>query len=269
MSAEHHLNAKLDPRRVQQGLVCMLFDPKYAAKVRGDATLPELSARERQLLRELDPRALGTDAMRRARALQVLLDEYPVSAAIVGVDLVDRFFASPAFRACVFERGSMAHDFGRAYLRDRAKGVGALETAMVFARRGDPRRDPIVTRASSDALQRAAGVEALSAPAGTLACYQRGRARLGAEPLHALAKLRKPWPQQPPRRGREHLLIETASDGSLQLSKASPALVELLRAAEPGHTRESLARVAVELGADAAEARELLDELQRDGLLAG
>lgn len=265
----------LEPRRVQQALVCMLFDPEFAAKLRAGGELPaelrgavpELSPRERELLRGLDPRALGTDAMRRARALHVLLDEYPVSAAVLGVDFVDRFFGSAAFRACVFERGSMSHDFGRVYLRERAKGVGLLETAMVCARRADPRA-PAPSEAP-DALQRAPGVEALSVPEGSLAYYQRGRARLGAQPLEALAKLRKPWKQAPPRRGREHLLIETAADGSLQLSGASAPLVGLLRAAQPGHTRRSLLELAVELGAgDPREAGELLDELLADGLLA-
>ena len=42
----------------------------------GAGELPELRPRERELLRDVDPRALGTDDMRRARALQVLLDEY-------------------------------------------------------------------------------------------------------------------------------------------------------------------------------------------------
>ncbi len=244
----------------------MLFDPKYAARVRAAGELPEFHPRERELLRSADPRALATDDMRRARAMHVLLDEYPVSAALLGLDRVDRFFASEQFRRCVFARGSMTHAFGRDYLRDRSKGVGQLETAMVFARR--PLRAPLMTAAPpGTGLERTPGVEALTVPEGTLAWYQRGRARLGEQPLRALAKLRKPWAQKPPRRGREHLLIETAADGSLSISGASGALVGLLRAAEAGPTRGGLSEVAVELGAEADEVDELLDGLLDDGLL--
>jgi hypothetical protein len=127
--------SELDPPRVQQALVCMLFDPKYAAKVRGREPLPELGERERELLRGLDPRALATDDMRRARALHVILDEYPVSAALLGIDVVDRFFSSPVFRACVFDRGSMALAFGERWLRDRTSGIGLIETGLARARR--------------------------------------------------------------------------------------------------------------------------------------
>jgi hypothetical protein len=240
----------------------MMFDPIYAAVVRGDAPLDELSARERELLRGVDPRGLATDDMRRARALHVILDEYPVSAALIGVDAVDQFFASAAFRGCVFERGSMALVFGREYLSamsDRVHGVGAIETAMAHARRADrPRRA---------GLGCAPGLAPVSVPEGTLAWYQRGRERLGPEPLEALTKLRKPWPHKPPRTGREHLLIEAKADGSLAIGTASAALVGLLIAAEPPRPRAELAAAAIELGAAPDEAHELLDDLIAEGLL--
>ena len=258
---------RFEPRRVQQGLVCMLFDPKYATRVRSPAALPELHPRERELLRGVDPRALATDDMRRARALQVLLDEYPVSAALLGLDVVDRYFASPVFRRCVFARGSMAHSFGRDYLGDRAKGVGALETAMVHARRPAPRPSPTALETATLALQRAPGIEALTVPAGSLAWYQRARQRLGPEPLRALAKLRKPWTQKPPRRGLEHLLIEPAADGSLALSTASAELVALLINAGTPATHAELCARAIELGAEAHESAELLAGLVDEGLL--
>lgn len=253
----------LDPHKVQHALVCMHFDAKYAAKIRGREPLPELSERERELLREVDPRALATDDMRRTRAVHAILDEYPVSAAVLGVAFVDRYFSSAAFRSCVFERGSMAVVFGRAYLRDRAKGVGEIETAMALARRR--MRAGVI---GPDELVRAPGVEVLIVPSGSLAYYERGRARLGDEPIVALAKLRKPWSDAPPRRGREHLLIEARADGSLALGTASAPLVELLRAADRPRSRAELAAVAIELGADAHEANELIDELCRDNLLA-
>jgi hypothetical protein len=253
----------LDPRRVQHALVCMHFDPEYAAAVRGHASLPELGERERELLRGVDPRALATDGLRRARAVHAIVDEYPVTAAVLGLDVVDRFFSSAAIRSCVFERGSMALVFGRRYLEGyrAAQGVGAIESAMAMARRGGTHV------AGPGELVRAPGVEPVVTAAGMLAFYERVRQRLGPEPLETLARRRKPWPETPPKRGREYLLVEAKADGSLALGTASQGLVELLQAAAIPRPRVELAGVATALGAEAHEADELLDDLVRDGLL--
>lgn len=258
--------SEFDPRRVQHALVCMHFDPEYAAAVRGHASMPELGERERALLRDVDPRALATDALRRARAVHAIVDEYPVTAALLGLDVVDRFFSSPAFRSCVFERGSMALAFGRGYLEAhrRAHGVGAIETAMALARRGERSRGP-----GPGELACAPGVEPVVTAAGMLAFYEGVRQRLGPEPLETLAKRRKPWPDVPPKRGREYLLIEAKPDGSLALGTASRELVELLRAAVEPRPRDELASEAIRLGAEVHEAEELLDDLVGDGLLRG
>ena len=264
-------DARFDPREVQRGLVCMLFDPDYTAKVRGDEPLPELGRRARELLRGVDPRALATDSMRRARALQVILDEYPVSAALLGVHAVDQFFGSAAFRACVWEGGSMALRFGQHYLGDKTAGVGAIETGLARARRNRPTPSPTGSGLGSDSgsMARAPGVLALTVPAGSLAWYQRARERLGPEPVRALAQLRKPWPQKPPRPGRadEWLLIERQPDGSLGLAHGSQALVELVAAADRPRPRAELVAAAIELGAAPDEADELLDDLVGEGLL--
>jgi hypothetical protein len=255
-----------DPRRVQHALVCMHFDPEYAAAVRGHASLPELGARERELLRDVDPRALATDALRRDRAVHAIVDEYPVTAALLGLDVVDRFFSSRVFRSCVFERGSMALAFGRGYLdgHRRAQGVGAIETAMAMARRGDETRVPGLGE-----LVCAPGVEPVVTAVGMLAFYERVRQRLGAQPLETLARRRKPWSETAPKRGREYLLIEAKPDGSLALGTGSRELVELLCAASVPRPRDELASVAVTLGAEPSEADELLDDLVGDGLLRG
>ncbi|MCB9705012.1 MAG: hypothetical protein H6711_24260 [Myxococcales bacterium] len=252
--------AAIDTIQVQRALVCMLYDPAYAARVRGEGPLAELGERERALLRAVDPRALRTDAMRRARAVQAILEEYPVSAALLGVPAVDRFFSSPAFRAAVFERGSMALSFGTEFLKERALGVGALEAAIARARRPDRPRPP--------GLGCAANVAALVVPAGTLEWYQQARARLGADPLRALAALRRPWTQRPPKRGREHLLVEAKEGGEVSIGGASEALVDLLRAADPPRPRAEVVAAAIALGAEADEADELVADLLGDGLLA-
>lgn len=244
----------------------MHFDPDYAAVVRGDAPLPELGERERELLRAVDPRALKTDDMRRARAVHAIVDEFPVSAAMIGLPAVDRFFSSPTFRACVFERGSMALAFGRQYLEGhrRARGVRAIETAMALARRGIGA--PVLGQ-GGELLVRAPGIEPVVTAAGVLAFHQRVAARLGPEPLRELASRRKPWPETAPERGIEYLLIEARADGSLAIGTASQGLVELLLAASPARPRAELARVAVELGAEVEDAESLLDDLIADGLL--
>lgn len=246
----------------------MMFDPEYAARVRGDKPLDELGGRERELLRGVDPRALGTDDMRRARALHVILDEYPVSAALIGVHVVDRFFGSAAFRACVFERGSMALTFGARYLVDvgaRTVGVGMIETAMAHARRADRSRPSGLPQW----LGCASNVAPVDVPAGTLAWYQRARERLGPEPLRMLGGLRKPWPQKPPRDGaaREYLLIEAKDGGALAIGTASEPLVGLLLAADPPRPRAELVVAAIELGAEPDEAEALLEDLIAEGLL--
>lgn len=244
----------------------MHFDPEYAAAVRGQASLPELGERERELLRSVDPRALATDALRRDRAVHAIVDEYPVTAALLGLDMVERFFSSLAFRRCVFERGSMALAFGQRYLDglQRAQGVGAIETAMAIARRGDEARMP-----GPGELVRAPGVEPVVTAAGMLAFYERVRQRLGPQPLETLAQRRQPWSETAPKRGREYLLIEAKPDGSLALGTASRELVELLGAARVPRSRGELVSVAITLGAEAGEADELLDDLIGDGLLRG
>lgn len=259
----------VDPQRVQRGLVCMLFDPAYAKRVRGPGALPEperLSEGERALLREVDPRALGTDDMRRARAMAVIIEEFPVSVAAVGVDRVDRFFSSPVFRACVYERGSMVLSFG-AFLGDRARGAGAIELAMARARRA-----PTSVALEPGELRCPPRFEALEVPAGSLAHYERTRAALGPEPLASLSTLKKPALPPGGKKARnkktEALLVEAQLDGQVVVGGASAALVALLRRAREPIERAALGRAAVELGAEAGEVDELLDGLVEDGLLA-
>lgn len=249
----------------------MHFDPAYAAAVRGDGRLPDLNTRERQLLRAVDPRALAVDPYRRARAVHALIEEYPVSAALLGVREVDAFFSTPVFRACVFGHGSMAMSFGT-WLGDQAGGPGRIEAAIARARRG------AVSRPAAGALLACnPRVVPLWAPAGSLACLERIRARLGPDPAAALAtgptsRPSGPAPalagERPPRTSqREALLVEASVDGDVSLGTASSPLVRLLLFAADGKSRAALAAEVVRLGADVDEADELLAGLVRDGLL--
>ncbi|MEZ4381903.1 MAG: hypothetical protein R3A79_11200 [Nannocystaceae bacterium] len=263
----------IDPQRVQRALVCMHFDPAFAAAVRGDAALelPQpLSPAERALLRGVDPRTLRTDAMRRARAVQALLEEFPVTAALLGAPAVDAFFSTPRFREAVFTRGSMALAFA-AHLELHAQVVGGaatIEAAAATVRRAAQLPPPAVDLVDARAPLRCAPRFAPRiVPGGTLAWYERALARLGPDPLRALAELRRPWRKRPPRGGQQFLLIEGKEGGSLALGGASEGLVRLLLAAAEPRPRAELAAVAVALGAEGHEAEELLDELVGDGLL--
>jgi hypothetical protein len=264
---------QLDPQRVQRALVCMHFDPALAAAIRGDGPvdLPEpLTAAERDLLRAVDPRALKTDAMRRARAVQAILEEYPVSAALLGTPIVDAFFSSPRFREAVFCRGSMALAFA-GYLEDHSAivgGVAIIEAAAATVRRALQRPLPAVDVADPRAhLQCNPRFAPRIVPGGTLAWYERALCRLGADPLRALAELRRPWRKRPPRGGQQYLLIEGKAGGSLALGGASEGLVRLLLAAAQPRPRAELIAIAHELGAEGDEAEELLGDLTGDGLL--
>lgn len=255
----------IDPREVQRGLCVMLLDPTYAELVRGEAALPELGAAARAMLRTIDPRALGLDRFRRTRALQVILEEMPVSAALVGAAAAERFFSSPALRAAIFGRGSMVLAFG-GWLGDSAGGVGRLEFAMARARRGG---GAVIegARAGGAMLRCSPKIAPLVAPAGTLAWYQRALARLGPTPLVTLAAQTRPWPQRPPSRGEEFLLVEAGADGAVALGTGSAALVRLLVACAAPRGREAVAASAVALGAEAEDVAGLIDSLVGEGLL--
>jgi hypothetical protein len=256
----------IDPREVQRGLCVMLLDPGYAELVRGEAALPELGAAARAMLRTIDPRALGLDRFRRTRALQVILEEMPVSAAIVGVAAAERFFSSPALRAAIFGRGSMVLAFG-GWLGDTAGGVGRLEFAMARARRGARAMHEGRGEGGGAMLRCSPKIAPLVAPAGTLAWYQRALARLGPTPLVTLAAQTRPWPQRPPSRGEEFLLVEAGAEGAVALGTGSAALVRLLVACAEPRGRAAAAASAVALGAEAEEVEGLIDSLVEEGLL--
>jgi hypothetical protein len=250
----------VDPQRVQSALVCMYLDPAYAEAVRGAGPLPELRPPERALLRDVDPRALRTDAFRRARAVHTIVEEYPVSAALLGVAGVDAFFSTPAFRTCVFAHGSMALSFGT-WLGDRAAGPGHLEAAAARARRPAPH--------AAAGLACSPRIVPLRVPAGTLEFHERLRARLGADPVAALAHTPGPARERPPRSSRrEAVLVEASASGEVSLGTASEPLVRLLIHAATPRPRAELVAEAVRLGADdAAEAASLIAAWLADGLL--
>jgi hypothetical protein len=254
----------MNPRAIQQAIVRMMIDPAFVAAVHGRRPVPGLAEDERALLRAVDRRAFTTDRFRRARAVQALVEEYPVSAAAIGLTAVDGFLCAPEFAACVTGRGSMALAFGT-WLKDQASGVGVIEAAMARLRRSP------VTGASAGALICGPRFAPLIVPEGTLAWYEATRAWLGALPLQRLAEggPRSGLPRRglTRRQGEEFILLEARSDGGLDLGTASEALVRLLRFAGQPRSRPALEAEAMTRGAAAHEAAEVIDDLLAGGLL--
>lgn len=250
---------RLDPHLVQSSLVAMLFDPEHAASLARGCPEIALSAREQELLQAIDPRALAVDAFRRGRALAALVDEFPVTIALHGSTRCQAFFASPRFRRSIVLRERMALAFG-AWIGERERGIGVLETAMATVRRATPPR--------ALGLVCAPSVRACVVPEGTLAFHADARDRLGPEPAATIAAGALQL-GSPPRRGSEHVIVEAKPDGSIDVGTASAALVRLLQFAERERSHAELAAHAVRCGAEADEADALLDDLCAQGLLAG
>jgi hypothetical protein len=254
----------MNPRAIQRAIVRMLYDPGFVAAIHGARPVAGLDEAERALLRRVDPRALATDRFRRARAVEALVQEFPASAAALGLPAVEGFLGSREFITCLGERGSMGLAFAT-WLKDQAAGAGRIEAAMARLRRPGP--------PTGAGLLCAPHIAPVIAPAGTLAWYEATVADLGPAPLQRLAG-RPPATDLPRRspirareRGDEFLLIEATADGGMALGTASEALVRLLRFAATARPRAALAREAVARGAAAHEADEVLADLLREGLL--
>jgi hypothetical protein len=251
---------------LQRVVVRMLYDPALVEAIYGAVRVEGLDAEARALLTRVDRRAWGTDPYRRARTLQALLEEYPASAAEVGVAGLDAFFGDRAFHAAIQARGSVAVAFG-AWIAPRAGPVALLERALVQVRRGAERAAPTP---GPGLLQCAPTVRALALPTGTSARWQALRAALGPEPVQTLLAGHKAPQTPPPGRGLgvEHLLVERMPEGE-GVGEGSAGLHALLTRAERPCPRAELRRVAVREGATGAEADEILDGLLADGLLLG
>ena len=255
----------MNPRAIQRAIVRMMYDPGFVAAVYGPRAVPGLTEPERALLRQVDRRAFTTDRFRRARAVHAIVDEYPASAAAIGLAALEDFLGSREFVAVLTGRGAMALAFGT-WLKDQASGVGRIEAAMAGLRRPEP---AVPTPAT---LRCATRLAPLIVAAGSLGWYEATIAWLGREPLRTLAgQLPRPGlPRRSPvrkRQAEEHLLIELRPDGGMSLGTASEPLVRLLRFAGAPRSRQALVAEAVARGASAQEVPALLDGLVADGLL--
>ena len=251
----------MSPVALQRVVVRMLYDASFAEQIYGETPMPELSERDRALLRAVPAGAFRTDPYRRARSLTALLDEYPASAALTGLPPLDAFFSSPSFHRAVMGRMSMAIAFG-GYVEPLAGPVARLERAIASARRA---RAPLP--GPSPTLATAPGLHPLTVPGNTLETYQILRKRLGPDPARALTERPPSIAGLPRLEGTEHLLIERGAHGEIDVGSCDEGLAGLLHAAMGGRTEEALLAVAVRLGAEPHEAPDLLAGLVQDGLL--
>jgi len=246
-----------DVAALRHAMARMLYDPAFVDRVHA-GSLPGLGEAERALLLQVDRRAWATDRYRRSRSVQSLIEEYPVTAAVLGVNGVDAFFSSEAFGRVLTRRGSLALDFG-SWAEPRAGAVARLERAVAMARRAE--------RAAGAGLVTRPGVEPLLIPAGVLDFYAAQREALGADPVSVLAEGRPRVTPPTQGEGEDALLVERDAQGQVQVGGGSPALVRMLafltmprsRAAALGHARL--------LGCDPGEDAEVLDGLLDDGLV--
>ena len=240
----HHL--------VQRAAVLMHFSPEFARRVYAGERVPLVDDEERALLCRVDARAFRTDPERPLRLLAALLEEYPVSAAVVGAPALHAFLSSSPFENAILRDRLVVDAFGD-WLFARAGDVAQIELAVALARRRRARR--------GRGIARAPGVEVARTAAGTLAFYARALASLGARPHEAVARGgRVEAPPEPAE--REHVLVAGA-----EVSLCGEALFSLLSWAREGRERAALVDEARRLGAD-DEAAALVDDLVKDGLLA-
>src|SRR4051794_7594880 len=99
------------PRVVQRAAVLMHFSEKFARAVHA-GPVRGVDDDERALLTRVDARAFRTDPERPLRLLAALLDEFPVSAAVVGASALPAFFASSVFENAVLKDRLIADAFG-------------------------------------------------------------------------------------------------------------------------------------------------------------
>jgi len=278
---------------LQRVMVRMLFDQGFTERVRREPAVAlaglELSEREIDWLLEPDPRAWRADADRPARALSVLLQEYPAALALVvqahgDLAPVQGYFASTYFHRIIQDKGSMALAFGDyvvalvaggAIHDPRVTEVARLEQAIVRLHRQALPRGPEVRldapfyRLSPDkALHRAAAGtadlhEAIHGALGTRG-KDLGRAVLAVRRLPNL-------PLGAP--ATEPLLLELARDDGPRVKFLTAAaeitseLFDLLAFSRVPRDFAALVTEVTRLGADPDEAPEVIAGLIGEGVL--
>lgn len=269
----------MNPMRLQRAIVLLHHDARFAADFFGPGLLPTpLSPEERALLLRADPRAFRTDPERPLRLLAALLEEFPVSCALLespgaapwrgqdaqrdpaGRPPAQAWLAFPSsreFREAIWRGGSFFRAFA-AWLAPHVGPFARLEEALACVRRRFSRPGQGIARASH--------VEVLAVPTGTLSAYAAARAQLGATPHEAAARgIAVSLP--PPGPGGEFVLVAAEGEQGPTLSPCSEALHDLLAGGDEARPREAWVAQARALGAG-DDAPALIDDLLEEGLLS-
>lgn len=244
----------------------MLYDPSLVQRIYDGHTPALLTAPQGAMLRAQPRGAWATDLYRPSRTLQALIEEYPASAALTGVQGLHAFFQSPIFHDAIMTRRVLALAFGD-WLQSHAGAVAAFEQAVAGLRRRRPTPLPPGTvRCAPDRWP-------LSLPAATLPAWQQLTQHLGATPLQRLLDPGYRPPHEPGLRVTvqppfDNWVLTSDAHGQIQLSGGSEGVNGLLLAAADPIPEDALLEVALSLGADdLQEARVLVHEFVAEGLL--
>lgn len=251
---------------LQRVIVRMLYDPALVERVYGGHTPAPLTAPQGDMLRAQPRGAWTTDPYRPSRTLQALIEEYPASAALTGVQGLHAFFQSATFHDAIMARQVLAIAFGD-WLQPLVGAVSAFEQSVAGLRRRQPiPLPPGTVRCAPDRWP-------ISLPAATLSAWQQLTQHLGAAPLQRLLEPGYRPPQEPGLRvpmqsPLEHWVLISDDGGQIQLSGGSAGVNGLLRAAAEPVPEDALLQVALSLGADdLREARALVNDFVAEGLL--
>ncbi len=262
---------------LQRVVVRMLFDARLVDQVYADpvAALPEvdLTDAERAWLRAPDVRRWRADPLRRTRALEALLHEYPVATALVireagGVPALDAFFSDPTFHRCIQARGVLALSFGRWLCSGFTADVAAaarIEWAIAEVRRAPPRPAPSALTPAAT-LHTAPWIVGCSVSVRGHARYLACQAALGSGGSAAVLDTERALPAGAPAPGQIPVLVEQTETGAT-VEHAPDALVALVRWCQPARPLTDALTWLSGHGLDAAEAQELLQGLVADGVL--
>ncbi|MCA9543992.1 MAG: hypothetical protein KC613_06360 [Myxococcales bacterium] len=262
---------------LQRVVVRMLFDEHLVDRVYADpaGALPEvdLTDAERAWLVQPDKRRWRADPLRRYRALQALLEEYPVAGALVireagGVQALDAYFSDPAFHRCIQDRGVLALSFGRWLAADFTVDVAAaarVELALARVRRAaEPGALPPLD--AQGTVHTAPWIDAFVTTQAGLQRYLACRPVLAQGGTALVLDGQQPLPPQPAVTGTATVLVERSAQGAA-VEESPAALVQLLRWCQSPRTVAATVEWLAGHDLDPAEARELLGDLANDGLL--
>lgn len=253
--------AGVDPARLQRGAVRLLHDPEAVARVyAGEGRLEPLSKQEIALLRHVDRRAWGVEP-RRAGLVAALIEEFPVTAALLGVGAIEALLSEAAlWRGALGGPGASGSvAVSAAALLEARRPIlwpALVEGAVARARR------PWASAPIRAEIAVAPGVVVRELAAGSLAEWQRLRGLVTPASVAAGARLRA----QAGGRGREWLVAQPGAEGP-QLSIQPEGVAGLLLFLAPGRSVAAAAAWLGRQGVEPGEAGEVLAGFEADGLI--